>query len=146
MLQIAFAVVGLVTMLLTASSSVPLLIGLCFLLGLSEGCFITLLGPIVACDLDLAPSSHGQAMGSLLALCALPNLFGPLVAGELSCQNSGIKFIARFRNNQRLVGRLCIGLFAGWLPARGGGSAAIPHALVCENVSQAIRAERSQVE
>ena len=56
-----------------------LLLGLCGLLGLFDGCFVTLIGPI-AFDL-CGPSGASQAIGSLLALFSLPMTVGPPVAG-----------------------------------------------------------------
>ena len=48
-------------------------------LGLFDGCFITMLGPI-AYDL-CGPSGASQAVGFLLGLCSIPLTIGPLVAG-----------------------------------------------------------------
>ena len=56
-----------------------LLLCLCGLLGLFDGCFVTLIGPI-AFDL-CGPSGASQAIGSLLALFSLPMTVGPPVAG-----------------------------------------------------------------
>ena len=55
------------------------LLSICCLLGLSDGCFITLLGPI-AFDL-CGPRGACQAIGSLLTLFSLPVTVGPPVAG-----------------------------------------------------------------
>ena len=55
------------------------LLSICCLLGLCDGCFITLIGPI-AFDL-CGPSGACQAIGSLLTLFSLPATVGPPVAG-----------------------------------------------------------------
>ncbi|CAG0897116.1 unnamed protein product [Cyprideis torosa] len=54
---------------------------LCVLMGLCEGCFISLLGPI-AIDI-IGPEGAGQAIGSLFSLFAIPNFAGPVIAGKL---------------------------------------------------------------
>lgn len=83
--QISFVSIGLCTMLLTAAPLAgsnyvfPLLITACLILGLFDGCFITLLGPI-AFDL-CGPAGAGQAIGFLLALCSVPLTAGPPLAG-----------------------------------------------------------------
>lgn len=83
--QISFVSIGLCTMLLTAAPLAgsnyvfPLLIIACLILGLFDGCFITLLGPI-AFDLCGAAGA-GQAIGFLLALCSVPLTVGPPLAG-----------------------------------------------------------------
>ena len=51
----------------------------CFILGIFDGCFITMLGPI-AFDL-CGGEGAGQAIGFLLALCSIPLTIGPPVAG-----------------------------------------------------------------
>ena len=57
------------------------LLCLCGVLGLFDGCFVTLIGPI-AFDL-CGPSGASQAIGSLLALFSLPMTVGPPLAGIL---------------------------------------------------------------
>ena len=55
------------------------LLSICCVMGLFDGCFVTLIGPI-AFDL-CGPAGAGQAIGSLLALFSLPMTVGPPVAG-----------------------------------------------------------------
>ena len=52
---------------------------LCAIMGLFDGCFVTLIGPI-AFDL-CGPLGAGQAIGTLLGLFSLPMTAGPPVAG-----------------------------------------------------------------
>ena len=71
-------------MLLTTASQAgdykyEVLLPLCAVMGLFDGCFVTLVGPI-AFDL-CGPSGANQAIGSLLALFSLPMIVGPPVAG-----------------------------------------------------------------
>ena len=71
-------------MLLTTASQAgdykyEVLLPLCAVMGLFDGCFVTLVGPI-AFDL-CGPSGANQAIGSLLALFSLPMTVGPPVAG-----------------------------------------------------------------
>jgi len=84
--QISFVSIGLCTMLLTAAPfftgfewASMIISALC--LGIFDGCFITMLGPI-AYDL-CGPSGASQAVGFLLGLCSIPLTIGPLIAGYL---------------------------------------------------------------
>jgi len=82
--QIAFVSIGLCTMLLTVAAyfqpyTYQALIMFCCLMGLFDGCFITMLGPI-AFDI-CGPAGAGQAIGFLLALCSVPLTIGPPIAG-----------------------------------------------------------------
>ena len=54
-------------------------------MGLFDGCFITMLGPI-AYDL-CGPSGASQAVGFLLGLCSIPLTIGPLIAGLSNLNN-----------------------------------------------------------
>ena len=49
-------------------------------MGIFDGCFISLLGP-VAFDI-VGPQGASQAIGCLLALCSFPLTFGPVIAGK----------------------------------------------------------------
>ena len=71
-------------MLLTTASQAgdykfEVLLSICCVMGIFDGCFVTLVGPI-AFDL-CGPSGASQAIGSLLALFSLPMTVGPPVAG-----------------------------------------------------------------
>jgi len=84
--QISFVAIGLCTMLLTAAPFFtgfewPSMIISALCLGIFDGCFITMLGPI-AYDL-CGPSGASQAVGFLLGLCSIPLTIGPLIAGYL---------------------------------------------------------------
>ena len=56
-----------------------ILIIICSVMGLFDGCFVTLIGPI-AFDL-CGPFGASQAIGSLLGLFSIPMTVGPPVAG-----------------------------------------------------------------
>jgi len=82
--QLAFLCLGVCTMLITTAGSAgdykyEVLLVICCLMGLFDGCFVTLIGPI-AFDL-CGPAGASQAIGSLLALFSLPMTVGPPVAG-----------------------------------------------------------------
>lgn len=79
--QIAFVMIGVMTMLLPATDSFVLLCAFSFAMGLFDGCFISLLGPIAY---DIC-GQHGatQAIGFLLGLCSIPLTVGPPIAGLL---------------------------------------------------------------
>lgn len=76
--QLAFVSIGLLTMTLTLVRDLPLLL-VCCGLGLFDGFFISLLGPI-AFDL-VGPEHANQAIGLLLCFCSLPLTVGPPMAG-----------------------------------------------------------------
>ena len=82
--QISFVSIGLCSMLLTAAPFFtgfewPSMIIFALFMGIFDGCFITMLGPI-AYDL-CGPSGASQAVGFLLGLCSIPLTIGPLIAG-----------------------------------------------------------------
>jgi len=82
--QVSFVSIGVCTMLLSAAQMFGgnvfmALLCFCFILGIFDGCFITMLGPI-AFDL-CGPAGAGQAIGFLLALCSIPLTIGPPMAG-----------------------------------------------------------------
>ena len=79
MQQIAFISIGALTMSLTVVNNFPLVV-VCCGLGLFDGCFISLLGPI-AFDL-VGPEHANQAIGLLLCFCSLPLTTGPPIAGK----------------------------------------------------------------
>ena len=75
---------GLCTMLMTTAQDggdykYEILIIICSIMGLFDGCFVTLIGPI-AFDL-CGPLGASQAIGSLLGLFSVPMTVGPPVAG-----------------------------------------------------------------
>ena len=76
--------IGLCTMLLVAapylaSNVYMTLMAACLILGIFDGCFITMLGPI-AFDI-CGVAGAGQAIGFLLGICSIPLTVGPPVAG-----------------------------------------------------------------
>jgi len=84
--QISFISIGICTMLLTLATNFGdhvfgAMLTFCFILGIFDGCFITMLGPI-AFDL-CGGDGAGQAIGFLLALCSIPLTIGPPVAGYI---------------------------------------------------------------
>ena len=77
--QIAFCSIGLLTISIPVANSLGLLV-ICCGLGVFDGCFISLLGPI-AFDL-VGAENASQAIGLLLCLCSLPLTVGPPIAGK----------------------------------------------------------------
>ncbi len=85
--QLSLAAFGACTMLLTVSPHLgsanlqfSSLIVLALVMGIFDGCFIAVLGP-VAFDL-CGPAGASQGIGFLLGLCSVPLTVGPPVAGE----------------------------------------------------------------
>lgn len=79
--QISFIVIGLLTMVIPFTTSYNLLLTICLAIGLVDGCFISLLGPI-AYDI-CGPRGATQAIGFLLGMCAIGMTSGPPIAGML---------------------------------------------------------------
>lgn len=79
-LQISFFCIGTLTMLITAANAMPFFIVIALFMGLFDGCFISLLGPIAFDIVGTAGAS--QAIGCLLAFCSIPLTCGPAIAGE----------------------------------------------------------------
>lgn len=79
--QVSFFCIGTLTMLLTAANHMAVFIFIVLGMGLFDGCFISLLGPI-AFDI-VGPVGASQAIGCLLAICSIPLTFGPAIAGAL---------------------------------------------------------------
>lgn len=68
-------------MLLTVTNKFELLIVIALFMGLFDGCFISLLGPI-AFEI-CGQKGATQAIGFLLGLCSIPLTVGPPIAGKI---------------------------------------------------------------
>lgn len=79
--QMSFISIGLASMLLPFCTTFYWLLTITLIMGLFDGCFIALLGP-VAFDL-CGQEGATQAIGFLLGLCSVPLTFGPPIAGML---------------------------------------------------------------
>nr|CAD7599664.1 unnamed protein product [Timema genevievae] len=77
--QISFLSIGLLTMLLTVTNSFALLVIIALCMGIFDGCFISLLGPI-AFEI-CGHKGATQAIGFLLGFCSIPLTLGPPIAG-----------------------------------------------------------------
>ena len=111
--QISFLLIGVGTMLLPIVTHFYLLIAIALIMGICDGCFISLLGPI-AFQL-CGHSGASQAIGCLLGLASIPLTVGPYVAGKsptLSrwkgcilhlCAASRLKFSQRANSEVRLT-------------------------------------------
>ncbi|XP_072756701.1 monocarboxylate transporter 10 isoform X2 [Anoplolepis gracilipes] len=79
--QISFLSIGILTMLLPVTKSFLVLLAISLGMGLFDGCFISLLGPIV---FDICGRNDAtQAIGFLLGMCSIPLTVGPPIAGLL---------------------------------------------------------------
>lgn len=87
--QLSFVILGLLTMFVPLTHSFPLLLVICLAMGIVDGCFISLLGPI-AYDI-CGPRGATQAIGFLLGLCSIPLTVGPPIAGMLYDQTNSYK-------------------------------------------------------
>ncbi|XP_014470441.1 PREDICTED: monocarboxylate transporter 10 isoform X2 [Dinoponera quadriceps] len=79
--QISFISIGILTMLLPVTKSFVVLLVISLGMGLFDGCFISLLGPI-AFDI-CGRNGATQAIGFLLGMCSIPLTVGPPIAGLL---------------------------------------------------------------
>lgn len=79
--QISFLSIGLLTMFLPFCGSFTWILIISLAMGLFDGCFISLLGPI-AFDI-CGQEGATQAIGFLLGLCSFPLTCGPPIAGLL---------------------------------------------------------------
>ena len=79
MQQVAFILLGISTACIPFASHFEILIVICLVMGLCDGLFICLLGPI-AFDL-VGEKGASQALGFLFAIFSLPMTVGPPLAG-----------------------------------------------------------------
>ncbi|XP_044006669.1 monocarboxylate transporter 10 isoform X2 [Aphidius gifuensis] len=80
--QISFVSIGILTMLLPSSPPYwAILLTITLLMGLFDGCFISLLGPI-AFDI-CGKNGATQAIGFLLGMCSIPLTIGAPIAGSI---------------------------------------------------------------
>ncbi|CAB3371833.1 Hypothetical predicted protein [Cloeon dipterum] len=79
--QISLFFIGVLTMLLVAANAWTYMILISLGIGIFDGCFISLIGPI-AFDL-CGPQGASQAIGFVNGLCAISVTLGPTIAGKL---------------------------------------------------------------
>nr|XP_054922868.1 monocarboxylate transporter 10-like isoform X2 [Dermacentor andersoni] len=78
---VSFMAMGLLTLSIAAAHTYVSLVLVCLLLGLCDGCFISLIGP--AAQRLTGARGASQAIGFLLGLCSVPLTAGPPAAGIL---------------------------------------------------------------
>ncbi|XP_060607305.1 monocarboxylate transporter 10-like [Ruditapes philippinarum] len=81
MQQLAFLVLGISTVCIPFAKTFGALIGISLIMGVCDGVFVCLLGPI-AFDI-VGPGEASQAIGFLLGIFSIPFTIGPPVAGQL---------------------------------------------------------------
>lgn len=88
--QISFYVIGLLTMILPFVQTYWLVIVIALGMGLFDGAFISLIGPIA---FELCGSAYAsQAIGCMLGLAAVPLSIGPLIAAEILARTGAYKW------------------------------------------------------
>ncbi len=80
-------VIGVVTACIPLTRSFWVLLAIVVVLGVCDGCFITLIGPIVF-DL-LGTEGALQGLGAVFGLMAFPMTIGPPIAGRLTGKRFG---------------------------------------------------------
>lgn len=78
---LSFFFIGLMSMMIPLCSVFGALIAVCLVMGLFDGCFISIMAPI-AFEL-VGPQDASQAIGFLLGFMSIPMTVGPPVAGLL---------------------------------------------------------------
>ncbi|KAL1770443.1 monocarboxylate transporter 10 [Sigmodon hispidus] len=78
---LSFFFIGLMSMMIPLCSAFGALIAVCLIMGLFDGCFISIMAPI-AFEL-VGPQDASQAIGFLLGFMSIPMTVGPPVAGLL---------------------------------------------------------------
>ncbi|CAO2627942.1 Monocarboxylate transporter 10, partial [Lemmus lemmus] len=78
---LSFFFIGLMSMMIPLCSVFGALIAVCLIMGLFDGCFISIMAPI-AFEL-VGPQDASQAIGFLLGFMSIPMTVGPPVAGLL---------------------------------------------------------------
>ncbi|KAL0276434.1 UNVERIFIED_CONTAM: hypothetical protein PYX00_004013 [Menopon gallinae] len=77
--QMSFIFMGVLTMLIVAVNNFYLLIAISLGMGIFDGCFVSLVGP-VAFDI-CGQQGASQAIGFVLGLCSFPMTLGPPIVG-----------------------------------------------------------------
>ncbi|XP_052020280.1 monocarboxylate transporter 10 isoform X2 [Apodemus sylvaticus] len=80
-LVLSFFFIGLMSMMIPLCSAFGALIAVCLIMGLFDGCFISIMAPI-AFEL-VGPQDASQAIGFLLGFMSIPMTVGPPIAGLL---------------------------------------------------------------
>ena len=91
MQQLAFAILGISTLCIPFSASFGGLIGISLVMGVCDGIFVCLLGPI-AFDI-VGPGAASQAIGFLLGTFSIPFTVGPPVAGTVHYSYNAISLL-----------------------------------------------------
>lgn len=121
--QISFVTIGCLTMLLVAANSFPFFIVIALFMGLVDGCFISLLGPI-AFDI-VGQSGASQAIGCLLAMCSIPLTAGPAVAGYLYDEMGSYTLPFLLAGIPPIVGAIALTFMRCIKPPKGSSSSPV---------------------
>ena len=84
--QLGIFLLGVTTTCIPWATEFWHLVVITCVMGICDGCFVCLLGPI-ALDI-VGPKSVSQAIGFLLGLLSIPMMTGPPIAGECTVQSS----------------------------------------------------------
>ncbi|XP_050394886.1 monocarboxylate transporter 10 [Patella vulgata] len=106
MQQGAFAIFGVATLCIPFADNFYGLIAICLVMGLCDGLFICLIGPI-AFDL-VGPSGASQAIGFILGIFSVPLSVGPPLAGLLYDSLGSYKIAFHVSGIPPIVGALCM--------------------------------------
>lgn len=111
--QIAFFSIGFATVLLPSTCGMFYLLLLATLvMGIFDGCFITLIGPI-AFEI-CGQSGATQAIGFLLGMCSIPLTIGPYIAGLLYDHMGSYHLAFRLSGVPPMIGAFLL-FFVWWI-------------------------------
>ncbi|ESO87231.1 hypothetical protein LOTGIDRAFT_107137 [Lottia gigantea] len=106
MQQTAFAIFGIAALCIPFADNFYGLIAICLVMGMCDGLFICLIGPI-AFDL-VGPTGASQAIGFLLGIFSIPLSVGPPIAGLLYDYLGSYKVAFHVAGVPPIVGALCM--------------------------------------
>ncbi|XP_065353195.1 monocarboxylate transporter 10-like isoform X2 [Cloeon dipterum] len=104
--QVSFISMGALTMLMVWAPTWPWMVALVLGIGIFDGCFISLIGPI-AFDL-CGPQGASQAIGFLLGLMSIPMTLGPPLAGMLYDKTSSYQLAFLLSGLPSILGGLAL--------------------------------------
>ena len=104
--QIAFVSIGVLTLFLIIAHDAFAILVICAGLGLFDGCFISVLGPIAYSTVGQAGAS--KAVGFLLAACSIPLTVGPMIGGYLIDLTSTYSYVFLYAGIPPIIGAIAM--------------------------------------
>ena len=115
--QVAFVSIGLLTLFLIVAKDALSILIICAGLGLFDGCFISVLGPIAYTIVGRAGAS--KAVGFLLAACSFPLTVGPIIGGYLTDLTGTYSYVFLYSGIWPIAGALLLSFVLRGIHCRG---------------------------